>query len=103
MKGERLAKKKRGERGGGGGGGERVPFGPGRGISFRIHAVRTTGNGVDRSIAGGCGGGGRKDPRGERMAGEGGGRGDTLISGKIYRRFPRVPRIVRPGVDLLCR
>lgn len=44
---------------------------------------------------------GRKDPRGERMVGEG--RGDTLISGKIYRRFPRVPRIVRPGVDLLCR
>lgn len=31
------------EEGRGGGWGERVPFGPGRGISFRIHAVRTTG------------------------------------------------------------
>lgn len=84
MKGERLAKKKRGERGGGGGrGGERVPFGPGRGISFRIHAVRTTGNGVDRSIAGGCGGGGRKDPRGERMAGEGGAAVTLSFRGKF--------------------
>lgn len=24
-------------------------------------------------------------------------RGDTLISGKIYKPFPRVPRIVRPS------
>jgi len=36
----------------------------------------------------------KKEERREGVAGE---RGDTLISERIYKRLPRVPRIVRPS------
>lgn len=71
MKGESDSRKRRGARGGGGGG--RVPFGPGRGISFRIHAVR---NGVDRSIA---------EEGGERSSR--GGRGGSLVTLSFRGKF----------------
>lgn len=97
MKGERFAKKKRGEEEDGEKGSLLARDAESHLEFMRYVRLERSRSFYRREMRGW----GRKDPRGERMVGEG--RGDTLISGKIYRRFPRVPRIVRPGVDLLCR
>lgn len=97
VKGERFAKKKRGEEEDGEKGSLLARDAESHLEFMRYVRLERSRSFYRREMRGW----GRKDPRGERMVGEG--RGDTLISGKIYRRFPRVPRIVRPGVDLLCR